>query len=258
MSKGMTLGFVGTGTITAAMVEGLRRGPLRDWPVVLSPRGAGTAAALAARFDDVTVAASNQAVVDAAGCVVLAIRPQMAEEVIAALSFKPGQRLLSLVAGLSIDRIAALARVPVHVVRAIPLPFVAKGQGVTPIFPPDPGMATLFQSLGGVIEVADIRDYDAYAAGSAIMGSYFGLVEAVTDWTVAQGLPRADADRYLRALFGALGDVLRQDPSPLDTLRHDHSTKGGLNEMAHRLFVENGGHAALRTALDAVIARIRG
>lgn len=254
----MILGFVGTGTITAAMVEGLRRGVLRDWPVVLSPRGAAVAADLAARFEGVTVAGSNQAVVDAADCVVLAIRPQMAEEVIAALRFKAGQRVLSLVAGMSVARIGELAGVPLHVVRAIPLPFVAKGQGVTPVFPPDAEMAALFDSLGGAIEVSDIRDYDAYAAGSAVMGSYFGLVGALRDWMVGQGLEGADAERYLRALFGSLGDVLRTDGASLERLREDHSTKGGLNEMTHRLWVENGGHAALRTALDAVIARIRG
>ena len=145
-----------------------------------------------------------------------------------------------------------------HVVRAIPLPFVATGQGVTPIFPPDAEMAALFAALGGVIEVSDIRDYDIYAAGSAVMGSYFGLVEAVEGWMVGQGLAQGDADRYLRALFGSLGDVLRTDASSAEVLRHEHSTKGGMNEMVHQRFVEAGGHAALGKALDAVIARIRG
>lgn len=255
----MILGFVGAGTITAAMVQGMRGGALRDWPVVLSPRGATIAAGLAARFDGVTVAASNQAVVDAADCVVLAIRPQVAEAVIRELAFRPGQRVLSLVAGLAVERVADLARVPVaSVVRAVPLPFVATGQGVTPIFPPDADMAALFRSLGGVIEVAHLPDFDTYATGSALMGSYFGLVEAAQGWMVRQGVAAADADTYLRALFGSLGDVLRADPSALGRLREEHSTKGGLNEMAHRVLVERGGHDALGAALDAVLARLRG
>jgi pyrroline-5-carboxylate reductase len=255
----MILGFVGTGTITAAMVEGLRRGALADWPVVLSPRGATVAAGLAARFLDVTVAESNQAVVDAADCVVLAIRPQVAEAVISGLTFREGQRVLSLVAAYPVDRVAALARVPVaSVVRAIPLPFVASGQGVTPIYPPDADMAALFRSLGGVIEVGHLPDFDTYATASALMGSYFGLVEAATGWMVARGVAKGEADAYLRALFGSLGDVLRADPAPLDRLREEHSTRGGLNEMAHRVLVKGGGHEALRAALDAVLGRIRG
>ena len=73
----MTLGFVGTGTIAAAMVEGLGG---KD--VLLSPRGADMAASLAARFPGVRVATSNQAVVDGCETVVLSVRPQVAEEVI--------------------------------------------------------------------------------------------------------------------------------------------------------------------------------
>ena len=65
----MRLGFIGTGNITAAMVEGLGGG------VVLSPRGAEMAAGLADRFPDVTVAESNQSVIDKCDMVVLAIRP---------------------------------------------------------------------------------------------------------------------------------------------------------------------------------------
>ena len=66
---GMRLGFVGTGTIAAAMVEGLGGG------AVLSPRGAVVAADLSRRFPGVTVADSNQAVLDQSDMVVLAMWP---------------------------------------------------------------------------------------------------------------------------------------------------------------------------------------
>ena len=33
----ISLGFLGTGTITAAIVRGLKASALRDWPVMLSP-----------------------------------------------------------------------------------------------------------------------------------------------------------------------------------------------------------------------------
>ena len=43
----MRLGFIGTGTITAHMVRGLKASGLADWPIVVSPRGALVAAELA-------------------------------------------------------------------------------------------------------------------------------------------------------------------------------------------------------------------
>ena len=96
----MTLGFIGTGAIAAAMVEGLA--PDR---ILLSPRGASVAADLAARFAGVTIAASNQAVVDGSDLVVLSVRPQVAEAVIRALRFRPGQKVLSLIAATGIDHL---------------------------------------------------------------------------------------------------------------------------------------------------------
>ncbi|WP_200833874.1 NAD(P)-binding domain-containing protein [Tabrizicola flagellatus] len=141
----MRLGFIGTGNITAAMVEGLGGG------VVLSPRGAAMAADLARRFPDVTVAESNQAVVDQSDMVVLAIRPQVAEEVVRALRFRAGQKLLSLVAATPVEVIRGWIGLDLPVIRAIPLPFVADRRCVTPIIPPDVEVAALFDRLGQAV-----------------------------------------------------------------------------------------------------------
>ncbi|MEY4696390.1 MAG: hypothetical protein RIT14_818 [Pseudomonadota bacterium] len=253
----MRLGFVGSGAITAAMVEGLSGGPLRDWPIVLSPRNAAVAADLAARFGQVRVAADNQAVVDGADMVFVAVRPQVAEAVLAGLRFRPGQSIVSLVAALSVARVAELTGGLSPVVRAIPLPFVAARTCVTPIHPADAAVAAIFDDLGGTIAVEHIAEFDAYGVTSALMATYFGLVDTAAGWAAQQGLPRAAAERYLRNLFGNLGDVLRRHPDlPLPVLREEHSTRGGLNEMAHLRFEAEGGAAALRAAMAAVKARI--
>jgi len=103
----MRLGFIGAGTITAHMVRGLQGSALADWPVVLSPRNVETAAALAT-LPGVTVAASNQAVVEACDIVILAVRPQIAEDVLSDLRIAPDQLVISLIAGLRLPQIATL------------------------------------------------------------------------------------------------------------------------------------------------------
>lgn len=249
------LGFIGSGTITEAILRGLKTSPLSDWPVVLSPRNAAVAHRLAADLPGVMVAASNQAVIDAAEVVVLAVRPQVAAEVISPLRFAPERPVISLIAGLQIDQIAAWTGAA-SICRAVPLPFVETRQGVTPVFPPAPEAMALFGALGQALAVENLADFDVYAAGSALMGSYFGLVETAESWMVGQGLSRADTATYLRALFGSLGDTLRQNPADLTSLRIGHSTKGGLNERGHQVFEAEGGARALTAALDAILARI--
>lgn len=74
------IGFVGTGTITEAMVEGLLAEPAHSSNIHVSPLNAQIAARLAAKFDTLIVAADNQAVVDQSDIVIPAIRPQIAGE----------------------------------------------------------------------------------------------------------------------------------------------------------------------------------
>lgn len=91
-----------------------------------------------------------------------------------------------------------------------------------------------------------------------MMGSYFGLLETVQGWLVAQGLPETAARSYMAGLFANLGRVAASRTTDFSTMREEHSTKGGLNEQVFRNFVEGGGTAALTQALDRVLARIGG
>jgi pyrroline-5-carboxylate reductase len=250
--RNMRVGFIGTGAIAAAMVEGLGGG------VVLSPRGAEMAANLAQRFPDVSVADSNQAVLDQCDLVVLAIRPQVAEEVIRALRFRAGQRVLSLVAATQIETLQDWIGLDLPVIRAIPLPFVADRRCVTPIFPPDTEVAALFDRLGQALECRSIEEFDLLAVGSALMGSYFGLLDVAQGWLVEQGLPDASARSYLAGLFANLGRAAERTSQEFDALREEYSTRGGLNEQVFRVFGEEGGTEALKTALAGVLKRVRG
>lgn len=252
----MRLGFIGSGTIAAHMVRGLKASGLADWPIVVSPRGEAVAAALAL-LPGVAVAVSNQAVVDGCDLVILAVRPQVAEAVIAPLIFPADRPVISLVAGLHSAQIAAWTGA-VDIACAIPLPFVQTHQGVTPVFPPQPAAMQIFAALGTALAVDNLAAYDAYAAASALMGSYFGLLETACAWMVAQGHSEADAAQYLRGLFGSLGDVLRASPAGFEQLRADHSTKGGLNEMIFQRFVQGGGGEAMQAALTAAFRRVQG
>ncbi|MBI1173512.1 pyrroline-5-carboxylate reductase [bacterium] len=249
------LGFIGTGTISAAIVRGLKGSPLADWPVLLSPRNAAVAGALV-RLPGVTVASDNQAVIDGCDILILAVRPQVAEAVLRPLAISADQTVISLIAGLPIEAIRSWTGAG-RVCRAVPLPFVEERRDVIPVFPPDPMALALFSALGQALPVADLATFEIYCAGSALMGTYFGILEIAEAWAVAQGLSPADARAYLSGLFGNLGEVLRKSQSPLHELRIAHSTQGGLNEQVFARFTEAGGDVALADALSGVLARIR-
>lgn len=251
----MRIGFVGTGTITAHIVRGLKASALADWPVLVSPRNPEVARSLATGLPGVAIAADNQDVVDRADLVVLAVRPQQAEAVMRPLRLDPARPVISLIATVPIARLREWTGAA-HICRAIPLPFVESRKGVTPVLPPEPAAMQLFGALGQALPAHDIATFDAYAAASALMGTWFGLVETASTWMQAQGIAEADATAYLRALFSSLGATLAASPLSPEALRLAHSTAGGLNEQLHRLFQAKGGSAAIEAGLAAVLDRI--
>ena len=89
------IGFIGVGTMNSAIVRGLCTLPAPPERLVLSPRNAEKAAALAAEFPSlVSVAATNQAVVDAADVVFVGTLPAATEEVLRALKFRASQTVV--------------------------------------------------------------------------------------------------------------------------------------------------------------------
>ncbi|WP_414091574.1 pyrroline-5-carboxylate reductase [Rhizobium sp. BR 314] len=259
MADMKTIGFVGTGAIAEAMVHGLLAEPAHVSKVYVSPRNADIAARLAAKFDDVTVAADNQTVVDRSDIVVLAIRPQIAEEVIRALRFRNEQRIVSVIATMGRQNLLDWIRAEIDLVQAIPLPFVADRRGVTAIYPPNPEIAALFDALGTAVQCESRKEYDLLAAASAMMSTFFGVMEWTTDWLENNGLDRSKGQAYIAPLFESL--ALRANEGPVHsfhTLSEEFATKGGLNEQVLSDFETKGGRATLVSALDRVLARIEG
>ena len=249
-------GFLGTGAITRAMVEGLSAvDPAPE--IVLSPRNANVAAALAERFGNVRVAADNQAVVDAVACVVVATRADVTRAVLADLAFAADQVVVSVAAGVNVEELAGLAAPASAVARAIPLPSVAVRQGLVPVFPPQPEAVALFGRLGTVVALDDETAFDSFSGASAFAATQLDLLATVEAWLVGRGVPAPDASAYVRELIRGLSDALADEPDrELALLASDHATPGGLNEQVRTYVRAHGVHELVATALDDVAARV--
>ena len=78
-------GFVGTGTIAAAICTGLAATDTIGSTFHVSRRSTSKSVALAAAFSSVTVEDDNQAILDACELVFLCVRPEHVEETLASL-----------------------------------------------------------------------------------------------------------------------------------------------------------------------------
>lgn len=254
----MRLGFIGTGTITQAVVTGLLRFDFPFDRISLSPRNAETAAALAALDKRVQVCASNQEVLEASDVVCLAVVPQIATDVLSELHFDSRHHVISFIAGISIDEVCRLVRAQSKVVRAIPLPAVAEGKGSTAICPADRVAKSLFSALGQAVEVGDEAKFDALSAVTATMASFYAVLEAQASWLVRQGLDYDAARSFLSGYSTGLAhDTTRGGKSFAELIEHC-MTPGGINEQVHNELSKRGTYAQFADALDRVLMRIQG
>ncbi len=248
-------GVIGVGAIAGAIVTGLCAGVDAPPAVLLSPRNAELADALAERFASVQVAAGNQAVLDAAPVVLVCLRPQVAREALAALRFRPDHVVISAMAGISVDELRRLIAPATDVARCIPLPAVARRAGITPIHPPQPTAKPLFDRLGSAVEVPDLAAYDGFAVATATIAAHFEYLRTISAWLGERGVPAEEADRYVAATFADLATTLEHEHD-FSHLARDHATPGGINELFLDTLTEAGVYDEVRTGMDRVLTRL--
>ncbi|MEP9324930.1 pyrroline-5-carboxylate reductase [Paraburkholderia phymatum] len=254
----MRLGFIGTGTITQAVVSGMLSLGVPFERIALSPRNEKTAAALAARDARIRVCASNQAVLDDSGVVCLAVVPQIAQDVLGALTFDARHHVISFMAGVSLEQLRALTRTGGKVVRTVPLPAVAQGKGSTAICPADEVARAIFAPLGEAVEVDSEAKFDALSAVTATMASFYAVLEAQASWLVEQGLDYADARAFLSGYCVGLANDTTRTAEAFSAMLAHSMTPGGINEQLHNALSRQGAYALYHDALDRVLRRISG
>lgn len=237
----MDLGFIGTGTIAAAVVTGLADAGHK---IVVSHRNTAHSARLAAGFAAVS-RAENQEVVERSDVVFLGLLAAKAPAVLAGLRFRQGQRVVSFIAELPLQEIAEMVA-PAEAV-AIMLPFPAIAQGGSPILTlGDAGLIReIFSPKNTIFALQSEAELKAYLCAQAVLSPALAMLATTADWMADQGVTHAMGEAFLRALVASslgAGDCR----STLAAL----STPQGYN-LRLRQTMENAGiEAALLQGLD--------
>jgi len=211
----------------------------------------------------VATSRDNRAAARGAGLVLLCVKPQGAEEVLAELSpvLDRGQLLVSIVAGLTLSRIQERLAGPVPVVRAMPNTPAQVGAGMTALTAgPHAGddqlalAERLFAQLGRTL-ILDEKYFDAVTGLSASGPAFLYIaIEALAEGGVKMGLPRKVATELAaQACLGA-GKMVMETGSHPALLKDAVTTPAGCT-MDGILMLEEGGLRV--TLIKAVVEATR-
>jgi pyrroline-5-carboxylate reductase len=115
---------------------------------------------------------------------------------------------------------------------------------------------SLMSALGATEWVKQEKLIDSVVAVSGSGPAYlFLFAEALTEAGVAEGLPRAQAEKFARATVAGAGALLAADKSPASSLREAVTSPGGTTAAALSVFLEND--ALLNLVKRAARAAVR-
>jgi len=238
----MRLGVIGTGTIATAVVRGIAAD---GHQIVVSERNASNARALAAAFDNVSVAA-NQAVLDASDVVFLGLIPDAATTILEPLRFQPDMQVISLMAGLSRDAVSGM--VAPATLEAIMLPFPGIAQGGSPVL--TLGNPELVQALFGarnqIFALESVAELDAYLCAQAVLSPVVMLVDMASRWLAQRTGDPEKGEAFLRVLVTS-----SLSRTPCADLLAALNTPGGYNQ---RLRQHMEGHRLPESLIEGLSA----
>ncbi|MDP5290913.1 NAD(P)-binding domain-containing protein [Oceanimonas sp. CHS3-5] len=197
-----TLGILGVGHLATYTVTGLRNGGDQR-RIILSPRNAQAASRLAEQCG-CEIADSNQQVVEGSDMILLAVRPQSLSELVQGLTFKPGQVVISAMAGVSLQQLRHYPALQgATLVRALPPASVEVGAGPVPLFPANAAAETLFGTMGKVIVLESEALFDVALAHGCLHGWSYFLVQQLIDWSMDQGMSKEAARQMVVHSIGS-------------------------------------------------------
>jgi pyrroline-5-carboxylate reductase len=202
--------------------------------------------------------------VDEASGVVICVKPEHAEAVARMAGAMGATRLLSVVAGLSTQRIEATLSAPVAVIRSMPNTPVLVRKGVSAIAggahvtKDDLDWAeSILGAVGTVVRVTE-RNIDAVTGLSGPMPAYLYLViEALIEAGVHQGLSRDVAHQLVVGTFEGSAALLTSTGESPEELRHQVTSPGGTTAAGLRTLESRAVRSAFIDAVAAAAERSR-
>jgi pyrroline-5-carboxylate reductase len=246
----MIIGFVGSGSMAAAMA----RGWVGEFERTLfSDSGSGRAQELAKSLGGEAV--SNEEIARIADLVVLAVKPAKLGEVAPQLS--EAKEVVSVLAITTLAQLGDALPGAEHILRVMPNVAVEVRKGVLCAAgsASDRGWGKL-AVLGRMVEIAE-EDFDAATAVMGCSPAYFALVaEAIAEAGTRDGLdPDLARELVADTALGTAELLRRRDPAGV---RKAVASPGGATEAGLQALDREGAREAFAAAVEASLERMRG
>lgn len=255
----MKYGFIGCGNMGGAVARALR---LATGDIAVTDRS-GKAKRLAAELDIAYL--DNAAIAEQCERIFLAVKPHMMADVLRELRPVLATRkpvLITMAAGLTMDKIESLAGVRLPVIRIMPNTPTAIGKGMIPFCHNDLVESAILEDWKkdmahcGLIDPLEERLMDAASALSGSGPAYlYVLLEALADGAVSCGLPRDKAMEYAAMTMVGAAEMYLSTHTHPGALKDAVCSPGGSTIVGIRALENHGFRGAIMDCVAAAYQR---
>lgn len=262
------LAFIGAGNMTRSLISGLIQSGYPSDAIMATNPSSAKLTQLVADFA-IHTSQNNAEAVGWAEVLVLAVKPQMMGEMLAALQAQgvslAGKLLISIAAGVSVSRLAAMTGQQ-QIIRTMPNTPSLLGLGMTGLYARDAVAQhdrnyadQMMQAVGKTLWVAqeDGINQVIAAAGSA-PAYFFLLMEAMAAQAQQSGFTEQEARLLVQqTALGAANMVAANPDVNLSALRAQVTSKGGTTAAAISHFQAHQLEQLVADAMNAAVMRAR-
>lgn len=260
------IAFIGAGNMTRSIVSGLVKNAYPAELITASNPSIGKLSALQADFS-IKVTQDNIEAVNVSDVIVLAVKPQLMEQVCAKLAQQQnlsGKLFVSIAAGITTARLQQMLGAEFPIVRTMPNTPSALGKGMTGLFA-DTNVNKIDKQyaadlMGQVGEIAWVEKESMINGVIAAAGSspayFFLFLEAMQKEAQQQGFDPATARLMVQqAMLGTAEMVCHNPHLELSELRTQVTSKGGTTAKAIESFQQQGLEQLVANAMQAAVKR---
>lgn len=262
----MKIGFIGLGNMASAMIGGILKKNLYSPEDLIGADKSEEAVKRAAETFHIHTTTDNIEVAEAANVLILAVKPQFFEGMIAEIKGAVGEDklVISIAPGKTMEWLMDHFGKEMKLVRCMPNTPALVGEGCT-------GFCTysmvteeeqetarkILESFGKAYPVPEnLMDTVVGVSGSS-PAYVFMFIEAMADEAVAEGMPRALAYEFAaQAVLGSAKMVLETGKHPGE-LKDMVCSPAGTTIQAVKVLEEKGFRAAVMDAMEACIEKSR-
>jgi pyrroline-5-carboxylate reductase len=260
-SNNICLGIIGGGVMAEAILSRLLERQIYPPSLVLVSEPMTQRRDFLSQTYQVKVTANNREAAKASEVLLLAIKPQILDIAIANLELNPKQTLISILAGVTLEKLQQ-AFPQQAIVRAMPNTPATVGEAMTAISAGNKVQEldlarskAIFEAIGRVVEIPESL-MDAVTGLSGSGPAFVAIaIEALADGGVASGLPRAIAmELAIQTVLGTATLIQNSHIHPAQ-LKDRVTSPGGTTIAGVAELEKMGLRAALISAVKAATER---